>query len=74
MGQGQIFYNTKIFSYMMQNHISLVELNRRYYRFDDSEVNEKKLRFSRGLTEYNPSICQLVNKKNLFSGHARNGQ
>ena len=49
----------------MQSHILLVELNRHYYCFDDSKVKEKKLRFSRGLTEYIPSICQLDNK--IFS-------
>ena len=43
----------------MQNHILLVELNR-HYCFDDSKGKEKKLRFSSGLTEYIPSICQLV--------------
>ena len=44
----------------MKNNISVVKLNRRYYRFDDLKVKEKNLRFSRGLKEYIPSICQLV--------------
>ena len=48
---------------MMQNHILLVELNRDYYCFDDSKGKEKKLWFPRGLTEYIPSICQLVKIK-----------
>ena len=52
---------------MMQNHILLVELNRNYYCFDDSKVKEKKLRFSRGLTEYIPSICQLVKYHDSFT-------
>ena len=47
----------------MQNHISHMELNRRYYRFDEFEVTEKKLRFSGGLTEYFPPNPQLVNGK-----------
>ena len=46
---------------MMQNDILFVEFNRDYYCFDDSKVKEKRLRFSIGLTEYIPSICQLVN-------------
>ena len=50
---------------MMQNIILLVELNRHYYCFDDSKVKEKKLRFSRGLTEYIPSICQLVKEPKI---------
>ena len=48
----------------MQNHHSLVELNRRYYGFDDSKVKDKKFRFSRGLTEYITSICQLDTYEN----------
>ena len=51
---------------MMQSHILLVELNRHYYCFDDSKVKEKKLRFLRGLKEYIPSICQLVNVSKIF--------
>ena len=43
----------------MQNLILLVELNRHYYCFGDWKVNEKKHRFSKGLTEYIPSVCQL---------------
>ena len=45
---------------MIQIHILLLELNRHYYCSDDSKVKEKKFRFFRGLTEYIPSICQLV--------------
>ena len=37
-----------------------MELNRRYYRFDELKVPEKKLRFSGGLTEYIPPNPQLV--------------
>ena len=37
-----------------------MELNRRYYRFDELNVTEKKLRFSGGLTEYIPPNPQLV--------------
>ena len=45
---------------MMQNLILLVELNSYCYCFDASKVGQKKLRFSRGLTEYIPSICQPI--------------
>ena len=48
---------------MMQNLILLVELNRHYYCSDASKAKEKELRFSRGLREYIPSICQLVTFK-----------
>ena len=37
-----------------------MELNRRYYSFVELKVTEKKLRFSRGLTEYFPPNPQLV--------------
>ena len=37
-----------------------MELNRRYYRFDELKVTEKKLRFSGGLTEYIPPNPQLI--------------
>ena len=38
-----------------------MKLNRRYYRFVELKVTEKKLRFSGGLTEYFPPNPQLVN-------------
>ena len=39
-----------------------MELNRRYYRFVELKVTEKKIRFSGGLTEYFPPNPQLVKK------------
>ena len=44
----------------MQNQIQQMELNRRYYRFDEFKVKEKKLRLSGGLTECIPQNPQLV--------------
>ena len=38
-----------------------MELNRRYYRFVELKVTEKKIRFLGGLTEYFPPNPQLVN-------------
>ena len=43
-----------------------MKLNRRYYRFVELKVTEKKLRFSGGLTEYFPPNPQLVNLINEF--------
>ena len=37
-----------------------MELNRRYYRFVELKVTEKKIRFLGGLTEYFPPNPQLV--------------
>ena len=51
---------------MMQNHIWLMELNRRYNCFDVLKVTEKKLPFSGGLTEYFPPNPQLVNHEILL--------
>ena len=51
---------------MMQNQIQQMELNRRYYRFDELKVPEKKLRFSGGLTEYIPPNPQLVKTASPF--------
>ena len=48
---------------MVQNHISHMELNRRYYRFDELKVTEKILGFSGDLTEYIPPNSQLVKAK-----------
>ena len=45
---------------MVQNHISHMELNRRYYRFDELKVTEKILGFSGDLTEYIPPNPQLI--------------
>ena len=52
--------------YMMRNLILIVELIRHNYRFYDSKVEDKKLRFSRDLTEIYYVFRRYVNWLSLF--------